>query len=76
MLTVAGNGLPPSMNVGCQLGVAREEKATPVSTGAAGWGQLVGSRITIPLEGQGGILVGASLTTLSNGSSTRCFFFY
>ena len=74
-LTVASKGSPPSMNVGYQLGAARKEEATPVPLGATSWGPLVGSRIMIPLEGRGGVLVGASLTTLCDGSSMHCFFF-
>nr|POE77171.1 hypothetical protein CFP56_33124 [Quercus suber] len=40
------------MKVGCQLGMAREEEATSVPPGAAGWVPLTGSRITIRKGGE------------------------
>ena len=54
-LVVEGRGLPSSINEGCHVGVAWEVDATFRAIGGTG------SRIVMPLDCRGGVLVDASL---------------
>ena len=74
-LAVTDKGSPPSMKDGCQAAAIWDEEEMLVLAGIVGQGVLVGSRITIPSVGQGGVLEGASVGVLEGGSPTLCFFF-